>query len=100
MIKLSPTPDVSVFIKLLKSGKVTAAQAASVCGFTNSESTLIRRLAGIPVQSYAPDIKERVVQLRGKGMTYRDIAEAVQISVPYVNYLLQKHRKQQKQLTN
>lgn len=90
---LTPTPEVSVFLKLLQSGKVTPKQAADACGFTNNESVLIRRLAGIPVQSYPSDIKQRVVQLREQDMTYKAIAEQLHISVPYVNYLLQKHRK-------
>lgn len=93
MIKLTPTPEVSVFLKLLQSGKVTAAQAASACGFSNSESTLIRRLAGVHVQSYSPDIGQKVVQLREQNLTYKQIASELQISVPYVNYILQKHRK-------
>jgi len=92
-ITLQPTPEVCAYLKLIRSGKVTPKQAADACGFTNNESVLIRRLAGIPVQSYSSDIKQRVVQLREQGMPYKAIAEQLQISVPYVNYLLQKHRK-------
>lgn len=93
MYTLTPTPEVSEFLTLIHSGK-SPSQAAKQSGLNPHEAILIRKLAGLPVNSHQPHIPEKVVYLRSKGMTYRQICEQLGISLSYVNICLQRHRKQ------
>lgn len=88
---LQPTPNVCHFIKAVRAG-THPRDAAKQNGFSVPEANLIRKLAGLPIARHAPDIAEQVIALRATGITYRQIAEQLNISQPYVNHILHQHR--------
>ena len=88
---LQATPKVCHFIDAVRDG-VNPREAAKQTGFSIAEATLIRKLAGLPIARYAPDIAEQVIALRATGITYRQIAEQLNISQAYVNHILHQHR--------
>lgn len=93
MHSLSPTPEVQRFLELLHSGQ-TPSQAAKQSGLNPHEAILIRKLAGLPVNSHQQNIPEKVVNLRSQGLSHKQIAEQLGISQSYVNLCLCRHRKQ------
>jgi len=93
MYTLAPTPEVTEFLTLIHSGK-SPSQAAKRSGLNPHESILIRKLAGLPVNSHQPHIPEKVAYLRSQGLTYKQIAQNLGISLSYVNICLQRARKQ------
>ncbi|MER2043561.1 MAG: helix-turn-helix domain-containing protein [Pantoea agglomerans] len=88
---LTPTEEVQCFLSLLHSGQTPSA-AAKQAGLNPHESILIRKLAGLHVNSHQQNIPEKVVYLRSQGMTYKQIAQNLNISRSYVNIILQRHR--------
>lgn len=92
MYTLTPTQEVQRFLSLLESGQTPSA-AAKQAGLNPHEAILIRRLAGLPVNSPKQNIPEKVVNLRAQGLTHKQIAEQLSISQSYVNLILCKHRK-------
>lgn len=92
MYTLTPTQEVQRFLSLLQSGQTPSA-AAKQAGLNPHESILIRKLAGLPVNSPKQNIPEKVVNLRAQGLTHKQIAQQLSISQSYVNLLLCKHRK-------
>lgn len=91
MYALTPTPEVSEFLTLIHFGK-SPSQAAKQSGLNPHEAILIRKLAGLPVNSHQQNIPEKVVHLRSHGLTYKQIAQQLGISLSYVNIILQRHR--------
>jgi len=89
---LTPTEEVQRFLSLLDSGKPPSA-AAKQAGLNPHEAILIRKLAGLPVNSHQQNIPEKVVNLRSQGLTHKQIADQLSISQSYVNLILCKHRK-------
>lgn len=89
---LTPTKEALHFLSLLDSGKTPSA-AAKQAGLNPHEAILIRRLAGLPVNSPKQNIPEKVVSLRSEGLTHKQIAEQLFISQSYVNLCLVRHRK-------
>lgn len=89
---LTPTKEVQRFLSLLDSGKTPSA-AAKQAGLNPHEAILIRRLAGLPVNSPKQNIPEQVVNLRSQNLTHKQIAQQLSISQSYVNLILCKHRK-------
>ncbi|MGC1023154.1 hypothetical protein WKH71_20160 [Pantoea agglomerans] len=92
MYTLTPTQEALHFLSLLESGQTPSA-AAKQAGLNPHESILIRKLAGLPVNSPKQNIPEKVVNLRAQGLTHKQIAQQLSISQSYVNLLLCKHRK-------
>ncbi len=93
MYALTPTREVQRFLALLHSGQ-TPSQAAKQSGLNPHEAILVRKLAGLPVNSHQHHIPEKVVNLRSQGLSYGQIAHQLGISMSYVNICLQRHRKQ------
>ncbi len=93
MYTLTPTAEVQRFLFLLASGQ-SPATAAKQSGLNQHEAIIIRKLAGLPVQSHQSYIPERVVSLRSQGFTHKQIAEHLGISQSYVNLCLVRWRKQ------
>ncbi len=91
MYTLAPTPEVTEFLTLIHAGKAPS-QAAKQSGLNPHEALLIRKLAGLPVNSHQPHIPEKVVYLRSQGLTYKQIAHHLNISLSYVSIILQRHR--------
>jgi len=89
---LTPTKEALHFLSLLDSGKTPSA-AAKQAGLNPHEAILIRRLAGLPVNSPKQNIPEQVVNLRSQKLTHKQIADQLSISQSYVNLILCKHRK-------
>ena len=89
---LTPTEEVQRFLSLLQSGQTPSA-AAKQSGLNPHESILIRKLAGLPVNSPKQNIPEKVVNLRYLKLTHKQIADQLSISQSYVNLILCKHRK-------
>jgi len=92
MYTLTPTKEVQRFLCLLQSGQTPSA-AAKQSGLNPHESILVRKLAGLPVQSPKQNIPEKVVNLRSQGLTHKQIAQQLSISQSYVNLCLVRHRK-------
>lgn len=92
MYSLIPTKEVQLFLSLLESGQTPSA-AAKQAGLNPHEAILIRRLAGLPVNSPKQNIPEKVINLRSQGLTHKQIADQLSISQSYVNLILCKHRK-------
>ncbi|WP_413729047.1 hypothetical protein [Sodalis sp. RH22] len=92
MYSLIPTQEVQRFLSLIHSGQ-TPSQAAVQAGLNPHEAILIRKLAGLPVNSPKQNIPEKVVKLRFQGLTHKQIAQQLGISQSYVNLILCKHRK-------
>ncbi|WP_215847754.1 helix-turn-helix domain-containing protein [Candidatus Pantoea bituminis] len=93
MHALTSTPEVQRFLDLIQSGQ-SPSQAAKQSALNPHEAILIRKLAGLPVNSHQPHIPEKVAYLRSQGLTYKQIAQHLNISLSYVNIILQRHRKQ------
>lgn len=89
---LTPTKEVQRFLSLLESGQSPTA-AAKQSGLNPHEAILIRKLAGLPVNSPKQNIPEKVVNLRAQGLTHKQIAEQLSISQSYVNLILCKQRR-------
>lgn len=87
MVKLTPTPEVKLFLDLL-SQDVHPTLAARQSGIRVPEATLIRKLAGLPVRKHPKDIRDRVKMLREAGLTHVKIAAVLDISASYVNQIL------------
>lgn len=92
MHSLIPTEEVQRFLSLIHSGQTPSA-AAKQAGLNPHEAILIRRLAGLPVNSPKQNIPEQVVNLRSQKLTHKQIAEQLSISQSYVNLCLVRHRK-------
>ncbi|MDN4624236.1 helix-turn-helix domain-containing protein [Pantoea agglomerans] len=92
MYSLTPTEEVQCFLSLLDSGQAPSA-AAKQAGLNPHEAILIRKLAGLPVNSHQQNIPEQVVNLRSQGLTHKQIAQQLGISQSYVNLCLVRHRK-------
>jgi len=92
MYTLTPTKEVQRFLSLLESGQTPSA-AAKQAGLNPHEAILVRKLAGLPVNSPKQNIPEQVVNLRAQGLTHKQIAVQLGISQSYVNLCLVRHRK-------
>lgn len=92
MYTLTPTQEVQRFLSLLESGQTPSA-AAKQSNLNAHEAILVRKLAGLHVQSPKQNIPEKVVNLRSQKLTHKQIADQLSISQSYVNLILCKHRK-------
>lgn len=88
---LTPTTPVIEYLDSLNQG-LHPREAAKQAGLSIPEGNLIRKMAGLPVARYAPDLIDKVISLRATGMTYRDIALNAGCSQSYVNHILHQHR--------
>lgn len=93
MYKLTPTKEVQCFLSLLADGQ-SPSTACLAAGLNQHEQILVRKLAGLPVTKHQKNIPERVVSLRSKKLTHKQIADKLSISPSYVNLCLVRHRKQ------
>lgn len=89
--QLQATQQVCHFIDAIRSG-IHPRDAAKQNGLSIPEANLIRKMAGLPIAKHAPDISEQVIALRASGLTYRQIADQLNISHAYVNHILHQHR--------